>query len=263
MGDIFCKKGSKFVLGLISFFLVTWCRHTISTDNNLSVSIISSSLCNLDAVVLTTGKDSLAFDKSIQSSLKHFVDVRNYYIVTPHPADLIEKFRNKSWYSDRIKIVGEDTFPFKWNNISEIMIQAVQDKGVYPIDGKSTFEKTVWGRTGWFLQQLLKFYAGKVLGLEDFVLLDSDVIWFNDIRFNAHCNATSRSYYYASSSQYHPSYLATLSAISGVHKIDAPVHRSGIVHHMVIVKTVLDDLMSVSENLFGGIPFWQVLLNVR
>ena len=263
MGNIVYWKGNVLTFFGVSLFLTTWCRVTISINSTVPVSLINGSSCNLDAVVLTTGKDSLAFERSIQSSLKHFLDVRNYYIVTPHPEDLMKQFDNKSWYSDRIKIVGEDAFPFKWNNISEIMIQSVQDKGLYPIDGKSTFEKTVWGRTGWFLQQLLKFYAGKVLGLEDFILLDSDIIWFNDIRFNAHCNATSRSYYYASSCQYHPSYLATLSAISGVNKIDAPVHRSGIVHHMVIVKTVLDDLMSVSESLFGGIPFWQVLLNVR
>lgn len=32
---------------------------------------------------------------------------------------------------------------------------------------------------------------------------------------------------------------------------------------MVVVKSVIDDLMSVSQNLHGGIPFWQVLLNVR
>jgi hypothetical protein len=41
------------------------------------------------------------------------------------------------------------------------------------------------------------------------------------------------------------------------------VHRSGIVHHMVIVKRVLASLMDRSERLHGGIPFWQVLLNER
>lgn len=36
----------------------------------------------------------------------------------------------------------------------------------------------------------------------------------------------------------------------------------GIVHHMVIVKDVLDDLMMTSEQIHG-IEFWKVLLNQR
>jgi hypothetical protein len=47
------------------------------------------------------------------------------------------------------------------------------------------------------------------------------------------------------------------------HVRPVPSPDSGIVHHMVIVKSVLDDLMSASEKLNGGRPFWQVLLNVR
>mmetsp|Transcript_34893 Transcript_34893/g.33184 ORF Transcript_34893/g.33184 Transcript_34893/m.33184 type:complete len:394 (-) Transcript_34893:435-1616(-) len=207
-------------------------------------------------------KMTLNVIRSIQSSLKHFLDVRNYYVVCPNPAELIKKYSIMPWYSDRIKIVGENSFPFKWGNISEVMIQSVVDAGVYPIDGKSTFEKTVWGRVGWFLQQLLKFYAGRVLRLHDYILLDSDVVWFKDIRFIDQCNSTGRSFFYTSSCQYHPPYMSTLGQISGVGPINAPVHRSGVVHHIVIVKSVLDDLMAVSEARFGGIPFWQVLLNV-
>jgi hypothetical protein len=37
----------------------------------------------------------------------------------------------------------------------------------------------------------------------------------------------------------------------------------GVAHHIVVAKKVLSDLMAVSEALHGGIPFWQVLLNVR
>lgn len=37
----------------------------------------------------------------------------------------------------------------------------------------------------------------------------------------------------------------------------------GVAHHIVVAKKVLSDLMVVSEALHGGIPFWQVLLNVR
>ena len=36
------------------------------------------------------------------------------------------------------------------------------------------------------------------------------------------------------------------------------IFRSGIVHHMVIVKKVLDDMFTTAERLHGGMPFWKV-----
>lgn len=40
-------------------------------------------------------------------------------------------------------------------------------------------------------------------------------------------------------------------------------HRSGITHHMVVMKSVMEDLMKHSEILHGGLPFWQIMLNQR
>ena len=220
----------------------------------------ASDACVLDAVILTTGKDSLAFERSINSSLKHFLDVRNYYIITPHVVELQKRFGTR--LGPRVKFVGESGFPFNTSVVAEVMYQAVKDAGKYPLTGKSPFEGAMYGKLGWFLQQLLKFYAGRVLGLGDFILLDSDCIWFNDRRFIASCNSTHKSFYYASSCQYHPSYMNTIGPISGVGPIDQKVHRSGIVHHMVLAKPVLDALIADTERLHHGMPFWQVMLNV-
>lgn len=212
---------------MYNFSFTKLCRGIPSAANIGDTSMISIDPCILDAVILVAGKDLLAFEKSIQSSLQHFLDVRNYYIVTPNPDDMRIKFAKSPWYTDRIKIVGEASFPFTWKNVSEVMIRTVEEVGLYPINGKSPFEKTVWGKIGWFLQQLLKLYAGKVLGIANYILLDSDVVWFKDIRFASNCSSTVQSYYYASSSQYHPSYLATLERISGVGLLEGPIHRSG------------------------------------
>lgn len=226
----------------------------------------------IDAVMLTTGKDSRVFLKSIASAAKHLIDVDKFYIISPNIADLK---KNLGWdlgqrpnYADRIVLLDEQKFPFCGDNVSEVMFETVRQKGLYTVDGKSPFEKTIWGRIGWFLQQLLKVYAGRVFGLRDYVLLDSDLIWFNDVKFiaprnNSSPNYRGNTYYYATSNQYHPSYIATLPRISGLplheHK---PVFRSGIVHHMVIVKSVLDSLIDSSEAKHG-LPFWQILLNIR
>ena len=215
--------------------------------------------CTLDAVILTTGKDALAFERSINSSLKHFLDVRNYYIITPHVVELSKRYGNK--LGPRVIFAGETGFPFNTTMVADVMYQSVKDAGKYELTGKSPFEGTMYGKLGWFLQQLLKFYAGKVLGLGDFILLDSDCVWFKDIRFISACNSTHKSFYYASSCQYHPSYMNTIGPISGVGPMDSKVHRSGIVHHMVLAKHVLDALINDTERRHS-MPFWQAMLNV-
>ena len=201
----------------------------ISSEENVRLRTAqNTSLCPVDAVILTTGKDLLAFELSIQSSLKHLLDVRDFYIITPSPDNLLEKFSSQPWYCDRIHIIGENIFPFSSDNVTDIMIKTVTELGLYPIDdGKSTFEKLVYLKNGWFLQQLLKLYSGKVLDLHDFVLLDSDIVWFKDVAFVATCSATAKSYYYASSSQYHVSYMAILEKISGYGPVNSTIHRSG------------------------------------
>ena len=211
-----------------SVHLTLLCRTILSEDHyNITTN---TTLC----LVLTAGKDLLAFEVSIQSSLKHLLDVRDYYIITPSPDELLEKFSTQSWYSDRVHIIGEDVFPFGHDNISDIMFKTVKKVGLYPVnDGKSNFEKSVLLRSGWFLQQLIKLYSGKVLKLHDFVLLDSDIVWFKDVTFVATCTSTARSYYYASSSQYHPSYMAVLEKISGYGPVNSTVHRSGAISYNI------------------------------
>jgi hypothetical protein len=209
--------------------------------------------------------------------MKHLIDVDDYYIITPEPDYLNEKFGKI--LGSRVKFVDEAVFPFKYDNISEVMIEAVKEKGVYPLTGHSSFERTVGGRVGWFLQQLLKLYAGQVLKLEDFVLLDSDIVWFRDVSFYNNTNREEILNYqkgikippnnfqirfnYASSGQYHSAYMATMKKIIGLEPFEDPkdCFRSGIVHHMVIAGRVMNQLMIDSQELHGGLPFWKILLN--
>lgn len=217
----------------------------------------------LAAVVLTTGKDTNVFEKSMKSAIDHLTDVHKFYVVTPDKAQL-EKFFGGN-LGERVVFVDERVFPFRHENVSNVMIQSVKDRGIYPINGNSPLERFVYLKLGWFLQQLLKLYAGTVLGLDDFLVLDSDLIWFRNVNFvNKTLPDGSKSYNYASSGQWNPNYRATLQKIGGVPAYDWPekeVFRSGIVHHMVIVKKVLKSLMNHSETIHGGLPFWQVMLN--
>jgi hypothetical protein len=221
----------------------------------------------LSGVVLTTAKDTRVFELSIVSALRHLVDVGTFYVITPSPTELHERLHAQ--LGDRVVFVDERIFPFNGSHVDEVMVGAVKEKGVYPLNGHSTFERTLWGRIGWYLQQLLKLYAGRVLHLQDFVLLDSDVMWFRDVRFvngsfvHPVTHLPYTRYNYASSGQYHRPYFSTLTRIAGVEMFDftGDVFRSGITHHLVVVKDVLESLFATAEALHPGLTFWQVMLN--
>jgi hypothetical protein len=111
----------------------------------------------LDAVILTTGKDLRVFEKSVKSALDHLVDVKDFYVITPKAEELNRSLA--AVLGKRVHFVEETIFPWNWVNVTEVMYDSVKQKGVYPFnaDGKLTpFEHTLYSRTGWFLQQILK-----------------------------------------------------------------------------------------------------------
>jgi trehalose utilization protein len=65
-------------------------------------------------------------------------------------------------------------------------------------------------------------------------------------------------YYYTPSNQYWPSYYNTMSKITGLLPtvIANTSHYSGIVHHMVFVKEILDNLKQHIETLNPDHPWW-------
>ena len=219
----------------------------------------------LSAVLLTIAKDAAVFKRSINSALKHLVDVDKFYVVTPNKVDLSVRFQDLV-AGERVIFVDEAKFNFSGELVADIMWKTVKEKGVYPLSekGNSPFEGTLWGKLGWHLQQLIKVYAGKVLDLEDYVLLDGDCVWFKDVNFIAEEQTSSSPpfrYNYATSTQYHGPYVASSARISGVPTYhDKDGWRSGVVHHMVLVKPVLNSLFEAAESLHA-LPMWQVMLN--
>lgn len=251
-------KALLFLLFSISLFLFTF-----SSDVTTLSSKIQYRKTKIDAVMLTAGKDTLVFEKSIKSALIHLLDVDKFYVITPASSDLTNKF--SSILGERVVFVDEKSFPFNGSSVADVMIESVKHKGVYPLDnGKSPFERALWARIGWFLQQLLKIYAGKVLHLQDYVLLDSDIVWFKDVKFIQDNTVVPRTYLYSTSNQYHPAYIASMVRIGGVNLLpNQKYHRSGICHHMVIAEYILEDLFNQAQNLHHNLPFWQILLNQR
>jgi len=237
---------------------------------------VKANVPKLSAVMLTTAKDSYVFQRGISSALKHLVDVDKFYIITPSKEEL-ETTHHNLVSSGRVIFIDEKTFNVAGKNltgelVADTMLQAVRDRGRYPLRNESDplskqsqFENKLWAKISWYLQQLLKIYAGRMLSLGDYVLLDGDCVWFKDVKFIADEQTSLTApfkYNYATSTQVHGAYLASSVRISGVPIITGrnQKHRSGVVHHMVLVKEVLDDLFETSEKLHNGMPLWKVML---
>jgi hypothetical protein len=225
--------------------------------------------------MVTTAKDAEAFSLSIKSALTHLIDIDTFYVVTPD-SEVLSK--TMGGLGARVQFVPENKFNFTGDLVVDTMYQAVKEKGLYPLDnGKSPFERVLYSKIGWFLQQLLKLHAGKVLDLADFVLLDSDVVWYRDVKFiakdfadnngsngDAAAAPSLRTYYYATSTQYHPSYISSMKNIVDVTPLQNEHQpgkfRSGVVHHLPVSKHVLDALFATAMRRFPGKEMWKILL---
>ena len=224
-----------------------------SVNTKKHKSLISKD--KLSGVYLTTGKDLPVFHESIQSALKYLPDIQTFFVICPHADKLSEKLSSK--VGERVVFVDEKTFPLKFENVADVMLDTVAQVGKYPLkNGKSQFEAFMWSKLGWFFQQVVKIYAGEFLGIDDFIVLDSDLVFFKDIKLK---NDSMGRYNYAYSSQWHASYRATMRLILGIEHTPGPYY-SGICHHMVMVKKVIDDMKDRVISLHG-IPLWQMMLN--
>lgn len=115
-------------------------------------------------------------------------------------------------------------------------------------------------RIGWYLQQLLKLYASRVIPdiLEKYLVIDSDTFFLrpttfieNNICLYATSKERNRNYFYHMA-KLHPS----------LHRI---LPLSGICHHMMFEKKYVDSLIEMVEEYHMEInkswkPFWQIFI---
>jgi hypothetical protein len=186
----------------------------------------------LDVVIPAAPKDQATLDLAIsciRSNMKFIVD--KIYVISPH------KISSKAdWFP-------ESNFPFNLNDLNRILTDQVKAD---PLVSKD--------RAGWYLQQLLKLYAGKIIPnlSRDYLVVDADTLIFRDLELYR-----DRMPCYATGEERHDPYFQHMARLlPGLKKIEP---RSGIVHHMLFQQQVLDDLFEEVEE-FWGQPFWQAFL---
>lgn len=208
---------------LFSFFLLCY-WHVAATHYSFTNNPI-------DVVIPCHAKDLPILEICIEGVRKNGENIGKIYVIS------------KTRLTENAEWVDESLFPFT----PKMVTRRVFGDGFSIIMNKY-FQK----RGGWIYQQLLKLYAFQVIpSLSDNTLiLDADTVFLNSVSFLSSEGNPLMNYREKEKdvfSNYIKKFLPEM-------KDESPV--SGITHHMVFQKPVLEDLFSVIENHYK-VTFWQ------
>jgi lipopolysaccharide biosynthesis glycosyltransferase len=190
----------------------------------------------IDVVIPCSPKDIDTLKLCIEGIRKNGKDIRRIIVVSKEPlTDTAE------WFS-------EANYPFsKFDLALEIFDHDEEAVKNYLSDPRS--------RMGWIYQQFLKFYAPYVIPdiSSNVLILDADVIFLNPTSFRNNQGGP----YLTTAREYHIPYFEHMKRLlPGLYKCTASF--SGIAHHMLFQKQVLDDLFNLVETTHQ-VPFWKAV----
>jgi hypothetical protein len=179
-------------------------------------------------VVIPVGPNDLDIIKQqIEYTKKNVIDRRNIYIITPSTELVL----------DGCIIINDNIFPFSI-------------KDLISMRGESA-------RHGWYLQQLIKLYAGYVIPdiLESYLVIDADTFFIKPTKFYTEDSIPL----YNTGTEYHIPYFNHMIEIHNtLHRVDTTM--SGICHHMLFEKKYIDALFLLVETAHKQ-PFWKVFID--
>ena len=185
----------------------------------------------IDVVTPLGPNDEVETQRAYTSS--NIENFRSHYIITNHggfpdavPCDNV---------LGRSFSIPEDSFPFTLNSL------------------KPWFDSHQ--RIGWYLQQLLKLYAWKVIpDLSDpYVVVDADTYFLKPIKFTENGRLL-----FTKATEHHKPYFAHMERLlPGLKRVQK---ASGVAHHMPLSHEVLSDLFERVEAHHDK-PFWRAFMD--
>lgn len=180
-----------------------------------------------DIVIPVGPNDKSVIEQQIKHTKKNIIGYRNIYLICYDPTITI----------DGCITINENIFPFNIQTVAKY-------------HGKLK-------RNGWYLQQLLKLYAGKIIPdiLDKYLVIDSDTFFLKPTTFveNNKC-------LYNYGTEYHEPYFYHMKKLDkDLVKIDK--NKSGICHHMIFETKYIDQLFSNIEKNHNDL-FYNVFLKL-
>lgn len=181
-----------------------------------------------DIVVCHGPNDDCLLDYNIKFNSVNVIDRKNIFVVT----------HDRNLKRDDCIVLHESVFPF---SVEEIK--------------KRTSER----RYGWYLQQLIKLYAHCVIPnlTEYYLVIDCDTIFLKPTSF-----FQDNIPLYNTGSEHHRPYFEHLLRVHP--KLTKQVDDSGICHHMMFSKKILEELFQMVEKdnkHSSDNTFWKIMIS--
>jgi len=223
-------KGKLVIPQLLAdgFLMLINKRQTIFIKNNIDNLILKHSFNNMFDIVIPVGPyDKDIIQKQLEYTKKNIIGYRNIYLICYDPTINVEGCIT----------IDENIFPFNIDTVRNF-------------HGK-------FDRNGWYLQQLLKFYAGTIIPniLERYLNLDSDTFFLKPTIFveNNKC-------LYNYGKEYHKPYFKHMAELDPtLTKVDNT--KSGICHHMMFETKYINELITKIEQNHND-TFYNIFLKI-
>lgn len=188
----------------------------------------------IDVIIPCTDKDLATLEMSIQGIKENGKDIRRVIVISSKKLS-----DNAEWFN-------EADFPFQKYDIAVSLFKGDAARA-------SEYLKTPNNRIGWYYQQLLKLYAPSVIPniSSNVLMVDADTIFLNPVSFIS----SSGKPLYNSGNEYHLPYFCHAEKLTGSTVKRLYNQFSGISHHMLFQKKILQELFSHVESIHNK-TFW-------
>lgn len=224
-------KKSPYFLCLIYLLLNDFAVQAVFDHSPIHYQLIDEPI---DVVIPTASRDGNILKHCIEGIKNNCRKIRRIIVVSPHRLT-----DEAEWYDEK-------GYPFSKFDVALYLNQLDADQALAFQNHHST-------KLGWYYQQLLKLYSAFVIpGISSNVLIvDADVCFFRPVEF---LNEGGGGMYATSNEYWTPYFNHADRLLPGLTRLNP--NLSGIVHHMLFQKPVLDDLFNQVES-FNKKEFWK------
>lgn len=187
---------------------------------------------DFDVVVPVCEKDLPTLQTQLMSIIKNVQHYRNIYVI-----------------ASRVLLDTMDSIFFDTNSITKI------DESIFPFSMETvSIEHGENPRNGWYLQQLLKLYAGQCIPdiMDTYLVIDADTFFLKPTTFydNNKC-------LYNYGMEYHQPYFVHMKKLYPA--LTKQLYASGICHHMMFETKYISELFALIETN-TGVKFYETFL---
>ena len=190
----------------------------------------------IDVVICCHEKDIYSLEICIENVKKYVNDIRRIIVISNKRLT-----ENAEWFD-------ENKMPFSKGDLFHEF--SLKD----PDFANNTQKKS---RVGWYFKQIMNFYAPLIIpGISlNVLILDADVIFTKSIKFIDDYGIA----FYSTAPENHIPYFEHMSRfLPGLNRVP---NTSGVAHHMIFQKAVLEDLFNLVES-YHKLDFWKVYVSM-